>query len=159
MAASKIHQSNVTILVCGDRNYNDVETITSVLTMCQQKYGSITIIHGACSGADTISGAYATCNKIPCKSFPAQWKQYGRGAGTSVSDGEPCRISNPAGPIRNKQMIEEGFPSLVLAFHPDIKSSKGTKDMVSQAMKKNIPVMLVSSKSDSIQVLSMDMLT
>lgn len=133
----------VTILICGDRNYIDVETITSVLTMCQQKYGSITIIHGGCSGADTISGAYATCNKLPCKSFPAQWKQYGRGAG----------------PIRNKQMIEEGNPSLVIAFHPDIKSSKGTKDMVSQAMKKNIPVMLVSGKSDSIQVLSMDMLT
>lgn len=169
-------RKTVSILVCGDRHYNDVDTISSVLTLCQQKYGSITIIQGSCSGADTISADYATCNKIPCKSFPdrslangrgsrissenpALWKQYGRAAGTSVGDGESCRIRNPTGPIRNKQMIEEGNPSLIIAFHPDIKSSKGTKDMIQQAMKKDIPVILVPGISDSMKSLTEDMLT
>ena len=72
MAASNT-DNNIVILICGDRYYDDVETISSVLTKCRQKYGSITIIQGGCSGADTISGAYASYNKIPCKLFPALW--------------------------------------------------------------------------------------
>ena len=56
-------------------------------------------------------------------------------------------------------MIEEGKPSLVIAFHSNIKSSKGTKDMARQAMKESIPVMVVPGKSDSMKSLSEDMLT
>lgn len=130
------------ILVCGSRNYDDAETITEVLGTYRKRYESITIIHGACSGADTIAQAYADYFKIPCKSYPALWKDHGRGAG----------------PIRNQRMLDEGKPSLVLAFHDDIKSSKGTRDMVSKSMKISIPVMLISGTSGSIERLSEDML-
>jgi YspA, cpYpsA-related SLOG family len=142
MSASKINQSNFVILVCGDRNYDDVETITSVLNMYRQRHGSITIIQGAYSGADTISIAYAEYSKIECKSFPPKWKQHGKEAGS----------------IRNKQMIEEGNPSLVIAFHSNFKSSKGTEDVIRRAIEHNIPVMLVSDRGNCKKLLSMDML-
>ena len=132
----------VTILVCGSRNYDDAETISNVLNMCRKKYGNISIIHGGCSGADTIASYYAVYCKISSKAYPADWKKYGKGAG----------------PIRNTQMLDEGNPSLVLAFHRDINSSKGTRNMAIQAMKRRIPVSLIPKKSDSIQTLTLTML-
>ena len=74
----------------------------------------------------------------------------------SLQNGE--KYGKGAGSIRNCQMLNEGNPDLILAFHPDINSSKGTKNMVSQAIKSQIPVMLISGKSDSIKQISEDML-
>lgn len=62
--------------------------------------------------------------------FPAKWKEFGRAAG----------------PIRNQQMLDEGKPELVLAFHDDLENSKGTKDMVGRAMKADLPVILYTHK-------------
>lgn len=140
--SASIDESITTILVCGDRSYDDVDTITQVLEKYRKKYVSICIIHGACSGADTIAQAYADYFKVPSKSYPALWREHGRAAG----------------PIRNQQMLDEGKPSLVLAFHRDIKSSKGTKNMIAKATSKNIPTMLIARKSDSLKSVSIDTL-
>ncbi|KKN01348.1 hypothetical protein LCGC14_1128740 [marine sediment metagenome] len=51
-----------------------------------------------------------------------------------------------AGPIRNKQMLDEGQPHLVLAFHDNIEESTGTKDMVKQAAKRGIETLVISHK-------------
>ena len=59
--------------------------------------------------------------------FPADWKKYGRAAG----------------PIRNKQMLNEGKPDLVLAFHTNIENSKGTKSMIQIAKKSEIKIILI----------------
>lgn len=56
--------------------------------------------------------------------FPALWDKHGRAAG----------------PIRNTQMLDEGRPDLVLAFHRDLSESKGTRNMVEQSVKANLPV-------------------
>jgi len=40
-------------------------------------------------------------------------------------------------------MLDEGKPDLVLAFHTDIKNSKGTKNMIQQAEKRGIKVILI----------------
>jgi hypothetical protein len=37
------------------------------------------------------------------------------------------------------------FPDLVLAFHPDLKNSKGTKDMVERAEKAGIEVRIYAT--------------
>jgi hypothetical protein len=63
---------------------------------------------------------------IPVLSFPADWARFGRAAG----------------PIRNQRMLDEGKPTLVLAFHNNIVESKGTKDMVKRARKAGIRVRL-----------------
>ncbi len=111
------------VLVCGDRNWTDVELIRDNLP-----HETTVVIHGACRGADKIGGEVAESLGIPVEVFPAQWKRYGRGAG----------------PIRNKQMLDEGKPDLVLAFHPDLLKSKGTRNMVTLARKKGLPVIVVS---------------
>jgi hypothetical protein len=60
--------------------------------------------------------------------YPAQWHKYGRAAG----------------PIRNQQMLAEGKPDLVLAFHDDIDGSRGTKDMVNRARRAGVKVEVIS---------------
>ena len=111
------------ILVCGDRNYNDVDTIYDTL----QQYDKDTIIiHGNCKGADKIAGNVARKLGMSVIEFPAQWSKYGKAAG----------------PIRNKQMLEDGCPTLVLAFHKNINTSKGTKNMITQSTNNGLFVIL-----------------
>jgi len=58
---------------------------------------------------------------------PADWNKYGRAAG----------------PIRNKQMLNLE-PHILYAFHTNIGTSKGTKNMMSQAKDKGIDVVLIT---------------
>ena len=111
------------ILVCGDRNWNDSEKIREVLKEYPKES---VIIHGGCRGADTIAGNVAKEYGMSVIVFPAEWSKHGLAAG----------------PIRNKKMLDEGKPDLVLAFHSDISSSKGTNNMISQARKKGIETIL-----------------
>ena len=113
------------VLVCGDRYWSDKEMIKNVLlngVISGQKIDLV--IEGGACGADRI--AIECANELGRKviEFPADWVTYGRAAG----------------PIRNKQMLDEGKPELVLAFHDDLTKSKGTKNMVEQAKKRNIEV-------------------
>jgi hypothetical protein len=58
--------------------------------------------------------------------FPADWDKYGKAAG----------------PIRNKQMLDEGKPQAVIAFSYDLARSRGTANMVAQARDAGLPVWL-----------------
>lgn len=112
------------ILVCGDRNWSDSDKIKTVLT--EFPSNDSVVIHGGCRGADTIAGNVAKEYGMNVVVFQAEWGKYGRGAG----------------PIRNKKMLDEGKPDIVIAFHSDISSSKGTKNMIEQARKKGVEVVL-----------------
>jgi hypothetical protein len=114
------------ILVCGDRNWSNVFSIRREL---QKFSGEIIVIHGAARGADSIAGDVAKSLGFKVEVYPAKWNELGRAAG----------------PIRNVQMLEEGRPDLVLAFHPDLKESKGTAHMVSIARKKGVKVICFNS--------------
>jgi hypothetical protein len=85
----------------------------------------ITIINGKARGVDTVSTDWAVVNWCEFKEFPADWTRYGRAAG----------------PIRNKQMLDEGRPDQVMAFLA--KGSKGTKNMIEQAQKRGLPVHII----------------
>ena len=111
------------ILVCGDRNWRDYLPIAREI-INQMPTPNTVIIHGACRGADTLAAHVAGWLGLRVESYPAQWQKYGKGAG----------------PIRNQQMLDEGKPDLVLAFHPNLAHSKGTKDMVKRARKARIEV-------------------
>jgi hypothetical protein len=111
------------ILVCGDRNWSDVERIRTVLN--EFPTDSI-IIHGGCRGADTIAGNVATALKMGVVVFHAEWNKHGLAAG----------------PLRNTKMLDEGNPDIVIAFHPNISTSKGTKNMITQAKSRGIEVIL-----------------
>jgi|ERR1019366_1367921 hypothetical protein len=117
------------VLVCGDRNWNDDDAIRRELNRVLADYvgESVIVIEGEARGADSIGRVVAEDLGIDVKKFPADWEKYG----------------NAAGPIRNQQMLDEGKPTYVLAFHNDITHSKGTADMVLRARKAGIPVKVV----------------
>lgn len=103
------------ILCCGDRNWTSISKIRTRLE--EYRNTDTTIIHGNARGADRLSAQVAMELGLKVLSFPAQWERYGKAAG----------------PIRNQQMLDEGSPELVIAFHNDIENSKGTKDMLNRA--------------------------
>jgi hypothetical protein len=116
------------VLVCGDRHWRNREKIYRYLDKLREKTEApLTIIEGCAQGADRMAGEWAADHRLNCMQFPAQWDRYGRAAG----------------PIRNQQMLDEGKPELVVAFHPDLTQSKGTLDMVVRSRKANIRTVVV----------------
>ena len=113
------------VLCCGDRNWKDTELIRHALTGIGMYP---IIIEGECEGADLLARNVAEQIGFEVVPFPAQWARYGRSAG----------------PIRNQQMLDEGKPDLVIAFHDNlIGRSRGTKDMVLRAVLAGVPVKVV----------------
>lgn len=115
------------VLVCGDRNWTDFDTVMKRLSILPKD--SI-IIQGGCRGADRMS--LLACNKLglKCMEVKADWEKHGRSAG----------------PIRNRVMLDMN-PELVIAFHDDLMSSKGTRDTVTEAMKRGIMFETIGSNS------------
>ena len=109
-----------TILVCGGRNFNDHALLSGVL-LEQLKEGDFHLIHGGATGADELAGKWGSAYGLPVTAYYADWAQHGKAAG----------------PIRNKQMLDEGKPSLVIAF----PGGKGTSNMLWQAKAAGIPTM------------------
>ena len=86
------------VLVCGGRDYKNKARVEQVLNYLPKK--DLVIIQGNAPGADYLAKEWAKENNVECLSFPADWQQYGKRAGY----------------IRNKQMLDEGKPDLVIAF-------------------------------------------
>lgn len=113
----------VKVLVCGHREFDDWEllnqTLTPIYLSCEDRTedGKVdfTIIEGEAKGADFLARVWAKFRFLPYEAYPADWKLYGKGAG----------------PIRNKQMLVEGKPDMVVAFLA--KGSVGTANMIKQA--------------------------
>lgn len=115
------------VLICGDRNWTDEDTIEHYIKTLPPRS---VVIHGMCKGADLIARRMALKHGHSEMPFQAKWGVHGRNAG----------------PIRNTRMLKEGEPELVVAFHDDLTSSKGTADMLKQARKAGIPTEIHRSK-------------
>lgn len=113
------------VLVCGDRKWDDEVAIKKELEALPP---DSVIIQGFALGADRIAYLVASQLHLECISYPAQWKKYGRAAGQ----------------IRNMQMLLEGKPDVIFAFHHNILASKGTRNMVEQGLRTGVPVFLFS---------------
>lgn len=113
------------ILVCGSRDFSDKEQLYRIM---DEFIPAIeVVIEGEAAGADRLAKLWAEEREIIVMPFPAKWRQYG----------------NAAGPIRNRQMIEEGDPDMVVAFpSTHLHRTKGTKDMVSQARSYGVPTIV-----------------
>ena len=117
------------VLVCGDRNWGDFKKIFYELEKEHAENPITYLVEGGADGADTLALNAAKRLGIQPVECPALWEKYGM----------------MAGPIRNKKQLVvattlAGFPELgweknlsVLAFHSNIKESKGTANMVRQA--------------------------
>jgi hypothetical protein len=133
------------VIVCGSRNWRDLRTIFRRLNKLP---GDTVIYHGdngydkngvplwgkpdwmAERGADKLAGRAAAHLGLRVVPVTPEWKRYGK----------------RAGPLRNKRMLEEAKPNLVIAFHDDIEASAGTKDMVSIARAAGVEVEVIATE-------------
>ena len=111
------------LLVCGGRNWANKIRTYAVLGNLYRERGIDVVIEGDARGADRMAGDWARKNGIDNLKFPARWEEHGA----------------EAGPIRNRQMLKEGNPNLVLAF----PGGRGTAHMVKIAREAGIEVIEV----------------
>lgn len=111
------------VVVTGSRTWSNRESVAKRLKNLPP---NTVLIHGDCRGLDTLAKEEAIKLGFEVRAYPANWDLYGKAAG----------------PIRNQEMLNLK-PALVIAFHQDLKTSKGTKDCVGEAMRRGITVELI----------------
>lgn len=121
------------VLICGDRGWKDLQIIATIVNALPP---DTVVIHGACAGADQMASLLASGYGLSTWAFPAQWARFGK----------------RAGPVRNQRMLDEGRPTLVVAFHNYLPGSKGTKDMVLKARLAGIPVQLFNAQGEQVEI-------
>lgn len=114
------------VLVCGGRDYTDKARVWRELDLIEEEHGICLVIHGGAPGADDFAESWAHAHGVPNRWFAPEWEKYGKAAG----------------PIRNQRMLDEGKPTLVLAF----PGGKGTADMVRRALVQGLDVIEVKEK-------------
>tara|TARA_Y100000310_G_scaffold333584_1_gene411434 strand:- start:1707 stop:2081 length:375 start_codon:yes stop_codon:yes gene_type:complete len=118
--------SGYRILVCGGRDYQNEIRVAQVLNSAYEsnvtfgEYDTIIIIQGEAKGADALAKEWAGSNSLQHLKFPAKWDEHGKKAGY----------------LRNKQMLDEGKPDVVIAF----PGGKGTALMIRLAEEAKVPV-------------------
>ncbi len=106
------------VIITGGRNYNNPELVQRALRVI----GATHVVHGGCSGADSIADDWARRNNVKISLYPADWDKNGRAAG----------------PIRNHQMLKDNTDAAcLLAF----AGGNGTKHCVETAKSLRILVM------------------
>lgn len=146
------------ILVCGGRDFSKIPSRDSrfyqdkvkeyqfvmnvlhgVVCNCSKNWNpddnwlptDITIISGAAKGVDTTAIDYSVVNYTQLLTFPADWETHGKRAGY----------------LRNKRMLEEGKPDLVVAF----PGGKGTAMMVDIAEKAGVTVFRIAYPPQEVE--------
>lgn len=109
------------VLICGSRRYRNAAAIARYIKGLPS--GTV-VIHGGAPGADSLVDLYARQNGLRVAAYPAEWDRYGKGAGQ----------------VRNRQMLDEGQPTEVVAFVADPTNSPGTANMVLQSLARGLPV-------------------
>jgi len=115
------------VLVCGDRDWNDATEGYIIKSFIESLPKGTILIEGEARGADKTSRECAEkCgfSDEQILKFPAKWECYGKSAG----------------PMRNGEMLAKGKPTHVIAYHRNLVSSKGTKNMVEISLLKGVPV-------------------
>jgi len=115
-------------IIAGDRNMVPKEHHVNFLDLQRDLFKFDEVVSGKARGADIFGEIWANEHGIPVKEFPADWDKFGRAAG----------------PIRNGQMAEYG-DALIAFLAP---GSKGTKNMIEQAQKKGLFVLVYNLEED-----------
>jgi len=106
------------ILIAGGRDFNDFASL--VVFMKPYRHLVTAVISGKARGADKLGEQWANLVGAVVEPYPADWEKHGKAAG----------------PIRNKQMLDEGKPDLVVVFPGGV----GSNHMATIAKKKGVEV-------------------
>ena len=107
--------SDFIILVAGGRNCLNMSAIAEALDRLHTERPVTLVVHGAASGADTLSGRWAKERGVPCTAYPPSRKLDGPGRNWKYR--------------RNARMLHIAKPHLVIAF----PGGPGTRHMVETA--------------------------
>jgi hypothetical protein len=125
------------VLVCGGRNYDGDHPWNHVMDVLGEFHAATpisAIIEGGATGADSLARSWAKMHRVKCITVPADWAAHGRAAG----------------PIRNRRMLFDFKPDIVIAF----PGGRGTEDMIRQAEQLGIKVarecLTVTSHADKL---------
>lgn len=119
------------VLVCGGRDYQDRDRVHQILDAAVDRLGLTAIVQGGATGADLLAKEWAISRKLQCETFYADWRGLG----------------DAAGPIRNKRMLDEAKPDLVIAFPTPDEANKGTLGMIALAEKAGVKVHVITTIS------------
>lgn len=118
------------VLVCGGRDYTNWSRLEAILgelyySLSHEEQNLFVLIEGGAKGADRLARNFAKkyCYPWSLETYKADWNKYGKRAGY----------------LRNRQMLDEGKPDLVIAF----PGGKGTAMMVDIACKAGVEVQIV----------------
>lgn len=119
--------ATVQLVVAGTREYSNRDEIFARLDKyhqrCKDAGTELIIIEGEARGPDLISREWAESRGVPFRPYPADWDEYGKGAGF----------------IRNEEMAKAG--THVLAFWDG--RSNGTNDMIERGLKHQRRVLVI----------------
>ncbi len=116
------------VLVCGSREYGDAARLGGVLDAFHRATPITLVIEGGQRGADGLARQWAKSRGVPVQTFDPDWHKYGKAAG----------------PIRNRRMIVEGEPEVVIAFP---LNGPGTQNMIATARSAHIEVLVIDPPS------------
>ena len=115
-------------LICGSRDFDDVFLLTDILDKLDETMAFDVIIEGEAAGVDSMARSWAEARGLPVEKYPADWGKYGKSAG----------------PRRNRQMLYEGKPDIVIAFvNKPIIQSRGTYNMISNARMEKVRTIVI----------------
>ena len=113
-------------IICGGRDITDKQFVFSSIENIDKTYHLTTIITGGAKGADFWAHMWATHNRRDVHVYEADWENEDRAAGM----------------IRNKRMLADSRPDLVIAF----PGGRNTDNMVKISKKAGIPVIEVEEE-------------
>ena len=123
------------ILVSGGRDLTNYKLVRDTLDTIVIDRGwiydddynmpNVVLIHGGAEGADLLADQWGVVNWLEIEEYKADWDKYGKAAGM----------------IRNRQMLEEGKPDLVVAF--PTKNSIGTWGMIKIAREAGVETIVI----------------
>jgi hypothetical protein len=109
----------IRVAVTGGRDYADKAHVHRVLDDLHAEQKIACVIQGGARGADWHAREWARERGIPTLRYQALWIAQGKAAG----------------PIRNRRMLTEGMPDLLVAFPGNV----GTDDCFDQAVRIGVP--------------------
>jgi YspA, cpYpsA-related SLOG family len=129
------------VLVCGDREWTNEQSIRRVLTLLHKLHPETIVVEGDARGADKMAGRIwlelTGYDYDQLEVYPADWTRYGKAAGR----------------IRNRWQMNESFRkgqedghylTYGVAFHRNLRQSRGTRDMVTLLEDAGVPVLKIS---------------